>query len=46
MNARFSDTEERLTPGFFFNLNVTLGTSLFLPFWMPASNQPDETSVT
>ena len=24
---------------------VTLGTSLFLPSWMPASNQPDDTSV-
>ena len=32
LKVRLSEIDERLTSGVFFSLNVTLGTSLFLPF--------------
>jgi hypothetical protein len=43
--AMLSATPDKSASGFFFNLNVTLGTILFLPSTMPASYQPLLASV-
>jgi hypothetical protein len=44
--AMLSATPDKSASGFFFNLNLTVGTILFLPSTMPASYQPLLVSVT
>ena len=46
MKARFSETDDSLTSGVLLQLEGDARDQLVLAAWMPASNQPDETSVT